>query len=349
MKLHKYQNYLILSIAIAITVLAFFSIQNILGNKNYSTDVIVEFLFSLLVSINIVLVNFPLFDKIKSGFPFNRKIIPSILIGFLITSITAAAIITVWVFIFYFTINPFCQNEDIERYGIAYVVYNNIITAVVINTFVGAFVVIRHSTREWKKAAVEAEKFKRQSIESQYTTLVNQINPHFLFNSLNALASLIPQSPEKAVEFVNKFSKIYRYVLDARDKIVCEIKDELDFADSYCFLQKIRFGDNLIIEKQISSDCLNKFLPPLSIQLLIENAIKHNEISRANPLKIKIYNTNDFLFVENNLSPKDVKSESTGIGLNNLIERYKHLCNSEPTFNIENEIYIAKLPVITEE
>jgi len=166
---------------------------------------------------------------------------------------------------------------------------------------------------------------------------------------LNALVSLIPQSPEKAVEFVNKFSKIYRYVLDVKDKIVCEIKDELDFADSYCFLQKIRFGESLMIDKHIDSNYLNHFLPPLSLQLLVENAIKHNEISKTNPLEIKIYTQNDFVFVENTLKPKAVKNESTGIGIKNLTDRYAHLSDKIPEFYIKNNIYIAKIPIITEE
>ena len=112
-----------------------------------------------------------------------------------------------------------------------------------------------------RKAVLEAAEYKKKSVESQYAVLVSQINPHFLFNSLNALASLIPQSPEKAVDFVNRFSKIYRYVLDVKDKVVCELKEEMDFIDSYCFLQKIRYGDNLKLEKKIDASSLNKFIP----------------------------------------------------------------------------------------
>jgi LytS/YehU family sensor histidine kinase len=246
-------------------------------------------------------------------------------------------------------VQGYCENEEIAKYGLNYVIYNNIVTAIIVNLFVGGFVVIRYSTQEWKKAVIEAEKFKRISIESQYATLVNQINPHFLFNSLNALVSLIPQSPDKAVEFVNKFSKIYRYVLDSKDKIVCELKDEIDFMDSYFFLQKIRFGENLIIEKRIDSKLLIQYIPPLSIQLLIENAIKHNEISKTNPLKISIYSSGQYLIVENNLQPIAIKNDSTGIGLKNLTDRYEHLSTLIPEFYVLNNHYIAKIPIIADE
>ncbi len=349
MKLHKYQKYLILTVVITIAIIGFYSIQNIFSKKFEPNTIVYSVLFTILVSVSIILVNFPIFDKIKSRYPLNKDLLKSISLGFIITSITASIIITFWVFIFYYTVQGYCENEEIAKYGLNYVIYNNIVTAIIVNLFVGGFVVIRYSTQEWKKAVIEAEKFKRISIESQYATLVNQINPHFLFNSLNALVSLIPQSPDKAVEFVNKFSKIYRYVLDSKDKIVCELKDEIDFMDSYFFLQKIRFGENLIIEKRIDSKLLIQYIPPLSIQLLIENAIKHNEISKTNPLKISIYSSGQYLIVENNLQPIAIKNDSTGIGLKNLTDRYEHLSALIPEFYVLNNHYIAKIPIIADE
>jgi two-component system, LytTR family, sensor kinase len=349
MKLLKYQKYLILTLAITIVIIGFYSILGQFGDRSKNVGLFYNIVFTLLVSINIILVNFPIFEKIKTNYPLNKGFLKSVIIGFVITSITASIIISIWVFIFYYTVTDYCINADVEKYGLEYVIFTNIVTAIIVNVFIGAFTLIRYSTIEWKKALIEAEEFKRRSIETQYTTLLEQINPHFLFNSLNALASLIPQSPEKAVEFVNKFSKIYRYVLDVKDKLVCEVKDELDFADSYCFLQKIRFGENLIIEKNIDSEYLNLFLPPLSLQLLVENAIKHNEISKLNPLKINIHTQNGFVIVENTIRLKSVGNEISGIGLKNLTERYLHLCDKKPAFYIENNVYIAKIPFIIEE
>jgi two-component system, LytTR family, sensor kinase len=349
MKLLKYQKYLLLTFAITVVVIGFFSIQQYFSSSFQASNIFYSIVFTILVSINIILVNFPLFEKIKEKYPLNKKLLISITFGFVITSIAASLIIIFWVMVFYFTVDQSFVIEEIDRYGLNYVIFNNVVTAILVNLFVGGFTIIRYSTQEWKRAIVEAEKYKRQSIESQYATLVNQINPHFLFNSLNALVSLIPQSPDKAIEFVNRFSRIYRYVLDAKDKVVCDIKDELEFMDSFCYLQKIRFGESLIIEKRIDPDILNGFLPPLSLQLLIENAIKHNEISKSNPLNVSIYTNQNYIQVENTLRPKDVNSVSTGIGLKNLKERFEHVCDKKPEFYMAGNLYIARLPIIFEE
>lgn len=138
-------------------------------------------------------------------------------------------------------------------------------------------------------------------------------------------------------------------MLDVKDKIVCEIKDELDFLESYCYLQKIRYGDNLVINKHIDAECLDYYLLPLSLQLLVENAIKHNEISKTNPLNIRIVSNGNYITVSNNLKPKFNNNDSLGIGLKNLKERYNHLTKLEPVFYIKNNEYIAKIPLIKEE
>jgi sensor histidine kinase YesM len=349
MKLQNYKKYLLLTLVITIVIVGFYSIQHSFAKILSYKTLITSILFTILVTISIILVNFPIFYSIKIYQSPKKGIIKNILAGFIITSATAAIIISIWVMIFYALVDQYYENEDVKRYGLNYVLFNNIITAIIVNFFVGAFTVIIHLASEWKKTLIETEEQKRVIIESQYAALLSQINPHFLFNSLNALVSLIPESPEKAVEFVNRFSKIYRYVLDSKDKIVCELKDELDFADAYCFLQKIRFGDNLIIEKKIDYQYLGLFLPPLSLQSLIENAIKHNEISKISPLQINIYIRDGFINVENKLTPKVGKSGSTGIGLKNLSDRYLHLCKEKPDFYIENNFYIARLPLIKEE
>ncbi len=185
-------------------------------------------------------------------------------------------------------------------------------------------------------------------LESKYAVLKNQVNPHFLFNSLNSLNSLIRISPEKAIEFVDKFSKIYRYVLDVNDKMVVELYEEVDFLQSYYFLQKIRFGVNLKIEVNIDAKKLNDFILPLSIQMLLENAIKHNEISMEKPLTISISADEDYLIISNNLQRKNVFEHSNGIGLANLKERYKHFTDAEPMFYYTDNSYIAKIPIIHE-
>jgi sensor histidine kinase YesM len=242
MNLKRHQTIFVSVLLITIGVVGFFTIEDLISPEGHDMSIFWSMTFTSLVSISIILVNFPIFDKVKLQFPIRIDIFKRLTIAFLISSFTAAIIITIWVLLFNAIFNEYGEAHGVEEFGLAAVIFDNIVIAVIVNFTVGAIMILRYSIIGWKNSIIEAEQYKRQSIESQYSALVNQINPHFLFNSMNALASLIPQSPEKAVEFVNRFSKIYRYVLDVKDKIVCKIKDELDFLDSYCYLQKIRFG-----------------------------------------------------------------------------------------------------------
>jgi len=349
MKLRKYQIVSLAVIIITVVIVSFFSIKNLIYTEKHDMSIAWSILFTSLVSVSIILVNFPIFEKIKLQFSIQIDIFKRMTFGFIISSITAGLIITIWVFIFHLVFEDYGASHGVEEIGLRAVIFDNIVIAIIVNFAVGAIMILQYSIIGWKKTFIEAEQYRRQSIESQYSALVNQINPHFLFNSMNALASLIPQSSEKAVDFVNKFSKIYRYVLEVKDKVVCELKDEIDFLDSYCYLQKIRFGDNLIVKKQIEADHLNWFLPPLSLQLLVENAIKHNEVSKSNPLVIKIVSNGQFITVKNNLKLRFTKQDSPGIGLSNLKERYGHLTELNPEFYIKNNEYIAMVPLIFEE
>ena len=145
--------------------------------------------------------------------------------------------------------------------------------------------------KNWKESAVQQEKLKREQLALQYETLKSQVNPHFLFNNLNALTSLISTNPEKAIDFVKKLSEVYRYVLDQKDSEMVALDTELKFVESYVFLQKIRFGNNLDVQMDIRHK--NFKVIPLSLQMLVENAIKHNEISDRHPLQIRIYSEYD--------------------------------------------------------
>src|SRR5208337_2619070 len=198
------------------------------------------------------------------------------------------------------------QSVDSLKQGI----FNNITIAVIVNTIVVAIFEGQSLIRKWLHSLIEMEQLKREHAESKYAVLKNQVNPHFLFNSLNSLNSLIRISPEKAIEFVDRFSKIYRYVLEVSDKMVVELYQELNFLQSYYFLQKIRFGNNLNIDVTVDAKKMNDFILPLSIQMILENAIKHNEISSEKPLKISVTVEGDFLVISNNLQRKEVFEQS---------------------------------------
>jgi sensor histidine kinase YesM len=189
-------------------------------------------------------------------------------------------------------------------------------------------------------------KLENENVIAQYETLKNQVNPHFLFNSLNSLSSLIRHDDKKAIKFIEEFSDIYRYVLDANDKTIVETEKEIAFVNSYVYLQTLRYGDNLRINYTDFRYIENTWVVPLSVQILVENAIKHNEISSENPLQIEIYTENDFLIVSNKICRLNFEPASKRIGLQNLASRYALITDRKAEFGEENGIFKAIIPLI---
>lgn len=196
----------------------------------------------------------------------------------------------------------------------------------------------------WRQAAIDNERLKTEHVASQYSSLKNQVNPHFLFNSLNVLSTLVYDNQDKAVEFIRKLSHVYRYVLESKDEEVVPVQEEMEFVKNFAFLQKIRFGENL--QMKIGEVKSKKYVPPLAIQILVENAIKHNVVSEKDPLTVKIDFEEDACIIWNNLKEKKVK-DSTGIGLNNLIARYQYLTDKEVKVEKGEDFFEVKLPLLT--
>ena len=195
---------------------------------------------------------------------------------------------------------------------------------------------------------LKASRLEKQNYLIKYEALKSQINPHFLFNSLNALSSLIYQDTAKSDQFIKKFSDVFRYVLELNQEQLVQVKRELTFLESYFFLQKIRYGTGLGIEKKISAEALNSYIPPLTLQLVVENAIKHNVISDERALSIIIESRDGYLVVSNNYQHRTTLSESTGIGQQNLIEKYQLIEERLPEFYVENDRYVVRLPLMKE-
>lgn len=199
---------------------------------------------------------------------------------------------------------------------------------------------------EWRKSAIEAEQLRSEKLASQYQGLKDQLNPHFLFNSLNALSNLVYEDADRSAAFIQKLSKIYRYVLDVQQEELVELDRELEFAQNYLDLQKIRFDENLNFSVNVPN-CKGCFLPPLSLQLLLENAIKHNIASQQDPLFISILQNGEELWVSNTFQPKRSKNESsTGVGLENIRSRYRLLSEKMPEVNISEHEFLVKLPLL---
>jgi len=191
---------------------------------------------------------------------------------------------------------------------------------------------------------LEKEFLKQQSLQNELSALKNQINPHFLFNSLNSLNSLIREN-KAATTFVNKLSFMYRYILQSGHLDLVSLKDELKFLESYIYLIKTRYRDRFTAQIDIEDQWLNKEIPALALQLLVENAVKHNEISESNPLNVKLYTENDYLIVENKIQPRTTFVDSTGQGLANIDKRYVLLKEKHIVISNKNSIFKVKLPL----
>jgi len=201
--------------------------------------------------------------------------------------------------------------------------------------------------KNWKKEAVRAEQLEKEKIATQYESLRNQVNPHFLFNSLNALSELVYEDQELAVKYIRQLSQVYRYVLDSMNFEVASLEDELDFLESFVFLQKIRFGENLSVDIDVKKKS-TRFILPLSLQILLENAIKHNVVSKENPLKIQLFIEGECLVVKNRLKAKRSLEKGTGIGLKNIEMRYSYLTENPVQIHEKEGHFIVKIPILKE-
>jgi len=194
---------------------------------------------------------------------------------------------------------------------------------------------------------LENEELKREALQSQYESLKNQLSPHFLFNSLTALKILIKDSPDTAQNYVNSLSRALRYTLKSNEKQLVTLKEEMEFMESYLFLIRMRFGNNLSVVTAIDEKLMSFNLPPLTIQTLVENAIKHNEISKQHPLGINIMTTEgETLIIVNDFQEKITAEEGTGIGLINLSKQFQLLVSKEIVIRKEKNKFSVEVPLI---
>jgi hypothetical protein len=198
----------------------------------------------------------------------------------------------------------------------------------------------------WMKSIENNEELKRENLLAKYEALKNQVNPHFLFNSLNTLSGVVEQNPEQATNFIKKLSDIYRYVLEQNDKELVSLIDEMKFVEDYLFLSKMRFGEALIFNMNLPANHTIQIVP-LGLQMLVENAIKHNIIADDMPLKIEIEIEDGFVIVRNNLQKKTtIVLGKEPLGLENLKKRYAYLSGASVKVIESDSKFIVKLPII---
>jgi len=198
----------------------------------------------------------------------------------------------------------------------------------------------------FRTSVEEKEALKRAHIENELKVLNHQINPHFLFNSLNTLMSIIPEDSNLALEFTRRFSNVYRYVLQSKNKDLVSLGEEMQFVHSYIFLMKIRHGDNLMADININDKDLLCQVPPLTIQMICENSVKHNTISEAHPLHLKIHIADEMIIIRNNKNKKLIKEDGTGTGLENIEKRYHYLSEKSILIIDEEEYFEVHLPLL---
>lgn len=222
-----------------------------------------------------------------------------------------------------------------------------LIFTAVISVLVLSAIYLKMFLFSWRDLALQEEKMKSELLASNFETLKSQVNPHFMFNSLNTLTALIYQNQDLAAKYVGQLSTVYRSVLTTQKEEVITIGEELKMLDSYIFLQSIRFEDKFKVNIEFSKDVEQKFVPPMVLQMLIENCIKHNEITEENPLLIDVYSEDEMICVKNKIVEKKVlPGDNSSIGLANIKARYKLLSDIPVEIINEDNQFIVKLPIL---
>lgn len=280
------------------------------------------------------------FKPLKIESPdFKRQVITRLLLFYLLALFLAAVL-----FLVVFAVQFMIHFDDFSLFFTTLVnlEIKGFLTGILIGFGIGALFFFYV---QWKEAVDRAQKLREEKLIFQYETLQSQVNPHFLFNSLNTLVSLVQTEPELSEDFVRKLSSVYRYILDNREKELVPVSEELGFVNNYFYLQKIRDNEKIELKVEINID-KNALIVPVSLQLLVENALKHNISTRNQPLEITIHNEGiDKLVVRNNLQKKSQLENSSKIGLKNLNERCRLILKRETEILETAEEFIVKIPI----
>ncbi|GAB3695957.1 hypothetical protein GCM10027592_18390 [Spirosoma flavus] len=258
---------------------------------------------------------------------------------FLFTSISSSLHVTVLFFIYWF-IHLKGFEPELPRLGLA-VLFTIVIVAVVVVTYESI-----DSFGYWQKSQREIDTLTKAQMQAELNALRQQVNPHFLFNSLNSLITLIGENPQQAETFAEELSSVYRYLLRSNDNPLTPLSNELEFLQSYYHLLKTRHGEALSLETHICPGSVTKQLPPLTLQLLIENAVKHNIILPDQPLTITLNTTDNQLVVINNLQRKASRSFSNGVGLSNILSKYRMMGQPVPVIEDDGREFRVTLPLV---
>jgi sensor histidine kinase YesM len=302
------------------------------------------FFYYMIYSIPLSLVNSYFFDYMNEVVVWGRYKKYKLAIGFFgSVIITLIAIFFIRAFIEIVlegeTWTEFVNSEQPQFY----------ISALLITLVISLFFHAVYYYRELQKTKVKEQKVIAGTASAKFDALKNQLDPHFLFNSLNVLTSLIEENPDSAQKFTTALSKVYRYVLEQKNKELVTVDEELKFARTYMSLIKMRFEDSIIFEIPDKASNPESKVVPLSLQLLLENAVKHNMVTSSKPLHIKIYEDGNHLVVMNNLQPKQIVKKSSGVGLDNIKQRYQLLTERKVYINQREKDFAVAIPMLTKQ
>lgn len=310
----------------------------------FNNHLLISFIYTMLYTFSLGYANKAVFVFLDRIFEENRFSLKRIVIGFLASFIVSLLVIfllriTEDVIIEKKTFSEFIANENAGNYVFA------IIVTFIVSVSLYAF----HFYRAYQENKLKEQKVIAGTASAKFETLKNQIDPHFLFNSLNVLSSLIEENPDQAQKFTTSLSKIYRYVLEQKDKELISVEEELSFAKTYMNLLKMRFENSITFELPSDFNNNEAKVVPLSLQLLLENTIKHNVVSEKKPLHIKIYVENNYLIVQNNLQKKEVLQDRKGVGLQNIVNRYGLISERKVLIQENESFFRVMIPILTKQ
>jgi LytS/YehU family sensor histidine kinase len=291
----------------------------------------ITFLFSLFIwYYNII--SLPAYSSrdVASGFS-TMRLIKSLLVGLLVMFILASI-----------------QQFLLSHLDFGPVMLMVEVRGILINLTFYLFLHLLYQSYQNQQVAIELERTKSDNLSAQYELIRQQVNPHFLFNSLNTLKYMVESADAHAVNFILKLSDFYRFTLESRKLDLIKLPEELEILNAYVFLLKARFEEGIDLSVRIDPDQYQSLIPPFTLQLLVENCIKHNVVSLDRPLQISLYSEKEFIVVENRLQPKKNPESSTGVGLENINQRYIHLLDKKIEINVSETLFTVKLPVIRE-
>lgn len=319
----------------------FFSDEKTLESFGYNLLISAMYAFGLGLSNGFVN------DFLNKKFSWTEQTRLRTILGIVATLIVNFIMVYACNYVNYVVIQKVATPEDIFYGKYNFTNWFMINFALMISAFLHAKGFMEELKKNTKKEVVE-QKLIAKSANAQFESLKNQLDPHFLFNSLNVLTALIDENPEQAQKFTTSMSKIYRYVLEQKDKELVKVEDEIEFAKIYCNLLKTRFEDSVSFTFDVNADDLQKNVVPLSLQLLLENCIKHNFATSSKPLIVRIFTEGKFLCIENNLQVREQLTESAGIGLSNIVQRYALLTKENVFIEKSETNFKVKIPILTE-